>query len=56
MKLFSQDTKVHALKRAPLFDGLCRKELTELAQVSEDHEVEPGRCSARRASSATSSS
>jgi CRP/FNR family cyclic AMP-dependent transcriptional regulator len=43
MKLFSQDTKVQALKRAPLFDGLSRKELTQLAQVSEDLEVEPGK-------------
>jgi CRP/FNR family transcriptional regulator, cyclic AMP receptor protein len=42
MKLFSQDTKVQALKRAPLFDGLSRKELTQLARVSEDLEVEPG--------------
>ena len=42
MKLFSQDTKVKALKGAPLFDGLSRKELTQLARVSEDLEVEPG--------------
>ena len=42
MKLFSQDTKVQALKRAPLFDGLSRKELTQLARVSEDLEVEQG--------------
>jgi CRP-like cAMP-binding protein len=43
VKLFSQDTKVQALKRAPLFEGLSRKELTALARVSEDLEVEPGR-------------
>ena len=42
MKLFSQDTKVKALKGAPLFEGLSRKELTQLARVSEDLEVEPG--------------
>ena len=42
MKLFSQDTKVRALGRASLFDGLSRKELTQLARVSEDLEVEPG--------------
>ena len=42
MKLFSQDTKVQALKGAPLFDSLSRKELTQLARVSEDLEVEPG--------------
>jgi CRP/FNR family cyclic AMP-dependent transcriptional regulator len=43
MKLFSQDTKVQALKHAPIFDGLSRKELTQLARVSEDLEVEPGK-------------
>ena len=30
-KPFSRDTKVQALKRAALFDGLSRKELTQLA-------------------------
>lgn len=43
MKLFSQDTKVNALKSAPLFEGLSRKHLTQLARVSEDLEVEPGK-------------
>jgi CRP-like cAMP-binding protein len=42
VRLFSQDTKVRALKGAPLFQGLSRKELVELARVSEDLEVEPG--------------
>jgi CRP/FNR family transcriptional regulator, cyclic AMP receptor protein len=42
MRLFSQDTKVKALKGAPLFEGLSRKELVQLARVSEDLEVEPG--------------
>jgi CRP/FNR family transcriptional regulator, cyclic AMP receptor protein len=42
MKLFSQDTKVSALKRAPLFEGLSRKELTHLARVSEDLEIPAG--------------
>lgn len=40
--MFSQDTKVRALKSAPLFEGLSRKELAQLARVSEDLEVEPG--------------
>jgi CRP-like cAMP-binding protein len=40
--LFSQDTKVQALKRAPLFEGLSKKELTELARVTEDLEIAPG--------------
>lgn len=43
MKLFSQGTNVQALKRAPLFEGLSRKELANLARVSEDLEVEPGK-------------
>jgi CRP/FNR family transcriptional regulator, cyclic AMP receptor protein len=42
MPLFSQDTKVRALKSAPLFDGLSRSELLQLARHSEDLEVEPG--------------
>jgi CRP/FNR family transcriptional regulator, cyclic AMP receptor protein len=42
VKLFSQDIKVQALKGAPLFAGLSRKELVQLARVSEDLEVEPG--------------
>jgi CRP/FNR family cyclic AMP-dependent transcriptional regulator len=42
MRLFSQDRKVQALKGAPLFEGLSRKELAQLARVSEDLEVEPG--------------
>jgi CRP-like cAMP-binding protein len=43
MRLFSQDAKLRALKRAPLFEGLSRKELTELARVSEDLEFPEGR-------------
>ncbi len=42
MRLFSQDTKVQALKGAPLFEGLSRKDLVQLARVREDLEVEPG--------------
>ncbi len=43
MPLFSRDTKVEALKRAPLFAGLSRKELTELAKVTEDLDVDAGK-------------
>ena len=43
MRLFSQDTKVQALKRAPLFEGLSRKELVLLARVTEDLEVPAGK-------------
>jgi CRP/FNR family cyclic AMP-dependent transcriptional regulator len=42
VRLFSQDTKVQALKRAPLFEDLSKKELTELARVTEDLEVAAG--------------
>jgi CRP-like cAMP-binding protein len=43
MRLFSQDTKVQALKGAPLFEGLSRKELIQLARVCEDLEIQPGK-------------
>jgi len=42
MRLFSQNVKVEALKRAPLFEGLSKKELIELARVTDDLKVEPG--------------
>jgi CRP/FNR family transcriptional regulator, cyclic AMP receptor protein len=42
MRLFSQDTKVQALKRVPLFEGLSRRELVQLERVCEDLEVEQG--------------
>jgi CRP-like cAMP-binding protein len=41
--LFSQDTKVDALKRAPLFREFSKKELSALAQNSEDLDVQPGK-------------
>ncbi len=43
MRLFSQDAKVEALKRIPLFENLSRKELVELAKVTEDVEVPEGK-------------
>jgi len=43
VRLFSQNAKVEALKRAPLFEDLSRKELAQLARVSEDVEVEAGK-------------
>ena len=42
MRLFTQNVKVEALKRAPLFEGLSKKELAELARVTDDLMVEPG--------------
>ena len=42
MALFTQDTKIKSLRQAPLFEGLSKKELTELARRSEDMELEAG--------------
>jgi CRP-like cAMP-binding protein len=42
VRLFSQNVKIEALKRAPLFEGLSKKELAELARVTDDLKVEPG--------------
>ena len=43
MKLFRQDKKVESLKRAPLFAGLSRKELVQVARLTDDLEVAEGR-------------
>src|SRR2546423_2980253 len=43
MPLFSHDSKVEALKRAPLFEGFSRKELAEMAQATEDVDFSPGK-------------
>ena len=42
MRLFTQDVKVEALKQAPLFEGLSKKELRELARATEDLKIEAG--------------
>ena len=47
MRLFNQDTKVQALERAPLFEGLSPKELVLLARVTEDLEVPAGKALCR---------
>jgi CRP/FNR family cyclic AMP-dependent transcriptional regulator len=39
----SRDTKVEALKRSPLFEGLSKKDLAELAKHSEDVDVPAGK-------------
>lgn len=38
----TQDTKITALKRSPLFEGLSRKQLAEVARLSDDLDVPPG--------------
>jgi CRP/FNR family transcriptional regulator, cyclic AMP receptor protein len=40
---FPQNVKVQALGRTPLFSGLSKKELTQLARMSDDMEIEAGR-------------
>jgi CRP-like cAMP-binding protein len=40
---FSQNSKADALRRAPLFEGLSRKELVELARSTEDVDVPEGK-------------
>jgi CRP-like cAMP-binding protein len=42
VRLFSKDVKVEALRRAPLFEELSKKELTALASATDDLAVEPG--------------
>ena len=42
MRLFSQNAKVEALKRTPLFEGLSKKELTALASATDDLQIEAG--------------
>lgn len=42
MRLSTQNTKVEALKRAPLFEGLSKKDLVELARATDDLSVGPG--------------
>ena len=42
MRRLTQNTKVEALRRAPLFEGLSKKELIELARVTEDVQVPAG--------------
>jgi CRP-like cAMP-binding protein len=42
MRLFTKDAKVDALKRVPLFEGLSKKELAEVASASEDIALQPG--------------
>jgi CRP-like cAMP-binding protein len=52
MALFSHDSKAEALGHAPLFEGLSRNELKELAKVTEDLEVEEGKVLCREGETA----
>ena len=42
MRRAGQNVKVEALRRAPLFDGLAKKELTELARATDELSVPVG--------------
>ena len=42
MKGFRKDAKILALKGSPLFEGLSRKQLARLAQLSDDLEMPAG--------------
>lgn len=42
MAPITQDLKIKALQRAPLFSELSKKDLTTLARLSEDVQVKPG--------------
>ena len=52
MPLFSHDTKADALGRAPLFEGLSRQELADLAKRTEDLEVPEGKVLCREGETA----
>ena len=43
MRLFARDAKIDALGQAPLFEGLSRRELGELAKLTEDLDVKAGK-------------
>jgi CRP-like cAMP-binding protein len=43
VRLFARDSKVEALKQAPLFAGLSKRELIELAKMTEDMDLPAGR-------------
>jgi CRP-like cAMP-binding protein len=43
VQLFSQDAKVEALRLSPLFHGLAKSELAQLAKETEDLEIGAGR-------------
>jgi CRP-like cAMP-binding protein len=49
--LFTHDTKVDALRALPLFANLDRRDLAELAKLTEDLEVEEGKVLTREGES-----
>jgi CRP/FNR family transcriptional regulator, cyclic AMP receptor protein len=43
VRLFSQNVKIERLRKAPLFEGLSKKELAELARLTDDLQLPAGR-------------
>jgi CRP/FNR family cyclic AMP-dependent transcriptional regulator len=50
MARFRQDTKVAVLKQSPLFGGLSRKQLAQIARLSDDLDVPAGTALCREGS------
>lgn len=50
MPRFHRDSKIEALKRSPLFAGLTRKHLVEVARLTDDLEVPAGTVLCRQGS------
>jgi CRP-like cAMP-binding protein len=48
VRLFAHDAKVDALRKAPLFEGLSKKALEELARLADDLEVPEGKVLTRQ--------
>lgn len=42
MRLFSQNVKIERLAKAPLFEGLSKKELAEVARITDDLQLSEG--------------
>jgi CRP-like cAMP-binding protein len=42
VRLFSQNVKIERLKKAPLFEGLSKKELAEVARITDDLQLSEG--------------
>jgi CRP-like cAMP-binding protein len=51
MGLFRKDTKIEALKGVPLFSGLSKKEIGELARVSDELDAQAGKVFTREGES-----
>jgi CRP/FNR family cyclic AMP-dependent transcriptional regulator len=48
VRLFSRDTKADALSHSPLFEGMSKKDLRQLATMTDDMEVPAGKVLCRQ--------